>query len=44
MVQMRIQDVELASARFIEEHRWLANSNSVEHSEQQSAEGFFVRP
>lgn len=43
MLQMRIQDVELASARFIEEHRWLANSTSVEHSEQQSAEGFFCK-
>lgn len=41
MAQMQIQDVELANARFIEEHRWLANSNDVEHSEQQSA---FVRP
>lgn len=33
MTQMQIQDGELASAQFIEEHRWPTNSNGVEHSE-----------
>lgn len=44
MAQMQTQDVELASAQFIEEHRWPANSNGVELSERHSAEWLFVRP